>query len=253
VLLNSLINGTNLSTQSVTTTAQAYTLSFYGTGTITLSGAFSGSLIGSGAFPTRSTLTFTSTAASLTLTVSGTVQYAQLEAGSFATSFIPTAGASVTRSQDSASVTGANFSSWFNPSAMTFFADVDIVGRPTGHTNGLMILGGTGGSGLLMYNNSGTTDTINTFDDTTSITTSPTVSMTAGNIVKQCAAFSGTGLSVCSNGNTVVSSASYNGHFAAATSLTIGGGGGSSWCGHIQRIRAYRQDLPASKKQALTA
>ena len=39
---------------------------------------------------------------------------AQLEAGAFATSYIPTTSASVTRAADSATMTGGNFSSWFN-------------------------------------------------------------------------------------------------------------------------------------------
>lgn len=39
---------------------------------------------------------------------------AQLEAGAFATSYIPTGAASVARTADSATMTGTNFSSWFN-------------------------------------------------------------------------------------------------------------------------------------------
>jgi hypothetical protein len=114
LLLNSSLAGTNLATQSVTVTAVAHTLSFYGTGNIVLTGVASATLTGTGAYPTRSTLTFTPTAGSLTLTVTGTVQYAQLEIGSFATSFIPTAASQVTRVADVATIQGSNFYSWYN-------------------------------------------------------------------------------------------------------------------------------------------
>jgi hypothetical protein len=119
-LLNSLIDGTDLATQLVTVTAAARTLSFYGTGTVVLSGAHSATVVGAGAYPTRTTLTFTPIAGVLTLTVTGTVQFAQLELGAFATSFIPTDGTTKTRNADLASITGTNFSDWYNSSAGTF-------------------------------------------------------------------------------------------------------------------------------------
>jgi hypothetical protein len=117
---NLLLNSASLSTQSVVVTAVPYTLSFYGTGTITLSGASTaGPLVGSGVFPARSTLTFTPTAGTLTLTVTGTVEYAQLEAGSFASSYITTAGASATRSSDLPTVTPID--SFYNQNEGTVF------------------------------------------------------------------------------------------------------------------------------------
>jgi hypothetical protein len=107
---NLLLNSATLSTQSVTVTATAHTLSFYGTGTVTLSGASSaGPLVGTGVYPNRVTLTFTPTAGTLILTVTGTVSNAQLEVGSFATSYIPTAAATVTRNADMASVATSQF------------------------------------------------------------------------------------------------------------------------------------------------
>ena len=119
---NILLNSATLSTQSVTTSATAYTLSFYGTGTVTLSGtSTAGPLAGTGAND-RVTLTFTPTAGTLTLTVTGTVSNAQLEAGSFPTSYIPTTGTALTRSADVASITGSNFSSWYNPNQGTIYA-----------------------------------------------------------------------------------------------------------------------------------
>lgn len=126
LLLNSLIDGTSLATQIVTVTAAARTLSFYGTGTVVLSGAHSATVVGTGAYPTRTTLTFTPTAGALTLTVSGTVQFAQLETGAFATSFIPTTTTALTRNADVVTMTGTNFSSWYNSSQWSIKAIYNV-------------------------------------------------------------------------------------------------------------------------------
>lgn len=84
---NLLLATDTLATQSVTVTAVAHTLSFTGTGTVTLTGAsIAGPLIGTGA-GNRVSLTFTPTAGSLTLTVVGSVTLAQLELGSTATAY----------------------------------------------------------------------------------------------------------------------------------------------------------------------
>lgn len=86
-------------TQTRTVTATAHTLSFYGTGSVTLLGVATGTLTGTGAND-RVALTFTPTAGSLVLTVSGTITNWQLEAGSFSSTLIPTTTATVTRLAD---------------------------------------------------------------------------------------------------------------------------------------------------------
>lgn len=100
---NLLLNAgsaSSLSTQNVTVTAQAYTLSFIGTGTVTLSGTSSaGPLVGTGS-NNRVSLTFTPTAGTLTLTVSGSVTYAGLVAGSLQGPIIATAGSTATAARD---------------------------------------------------------------------------------------------------------------------------------------------------------
>jgi hypothetical protein len=48
---------------------------------------------------------------------------AQVEEGSFPTSYIPTTGTTVTRAADLASIEGTNFSSWYNQSEGTVFVD----------------------------------------------------------------------------------------------------------------------------------
>jgi hypothetical protein len=116
-----------LATQTKTVTAVAHTLSFYGTGTVVLSGAHSATVVGTGGYPNRRTLTFTPTAGNLTLTVTGTVQFGQLEAGLFCTSYIRNTGnGQVTRAADVAPIftAGGNFTSWYQATEGTVFVDV---------------------------------------------------------------------------------------------------------------------------------
>lgn len=122
---NEFLNSDVGATQSFTTVAGTYTLSFYGTGTITLSGAATGVLVGTAAFPVRSTLTFTSTAASLTMTVTGSCSFVQLEAGTEASSYIPNTSTRTTRLTDNISNSASNtvpLSSWYNAVGGTFTA-----------------------------------------------------------------------------------------------------------------------------------
>jgi hypothetical protein len=53
---------------------------------------------------------------------------AQLEAGAFPTSYIPTVASQVTRSADAASMTGANFSSWYRADEGTMYAEGLTIG-----------------------------------------------------------------------------------------------------------------------------
>lgn len=105
---NLLLNSSTLSTQTRTVTnGTEYTLSFYGTGSITITGttsvggssASSRVVTGTGA-TVWTTLTFTAGTTSLTFTVSGSCTKAQLEAGGWATSWIATTGSSASRSAD---------------------------------------------------------------------------------------------------------------------------------------------------------
>jgi hypothetical protein len=54
-----------------------------------------------------------------------TIRFAgpQLELGAFTTSFIPTTGTAATRAADVASITGTNFSSWYNQTEGTMYAE----------------------------------------------------------------------------------------------------------------------------------
>jgi len=106
-------------TQTKTVTAVAHTISFYGTGSVVLSGVHSATVNGTGTNVLTS-LTFTPSAGSLTMTVSGTVTDGQLETGTVATSRIPnpTTGTAL-RTGDFAGggISGAALSALLTPTA----------------------------------------------------------------------------------------------------------------------------------------
>jgi hypothetical protein len=102
---NLFLNSATLSTQGVTTSAASHTVSFYGTGSITLSGTHSATINGTGA-NNRVSLSFTSSSGTLTCTVSGSVTNAQIEALSYATSYIPTTSGTVTRTSSLSAISG---------------------------------------------------------------------------------------------------------------------------------------------------
>jgi hypothetical protein len=112
-------------TQTVSVTATPHVLSFYGTGSVTLSGAYVSTVTGSGAYPSRMEVGFTPGAGNLTLTLSGQVQAPQLETGETATSFIPTGSPPGIRTDDNATV---SLGPWFDTNAGTLVFSGYVLG-----------------------------------------------------------------------------------------------------------------------------
>lgn len=72
---------------------------------------------------------------------------AQLEAGAFATSYIPTTSAQVTRAADVATMTGTNFSDWYRQDEGSFVCDwAQSLTTSTADTFGLFLVSGTSGA-----------------------------------------------------------------------------------------------------------
>ena len=123
---NLFLNSDSLSSQVVVTGASNYTITFEGTGTITFSGSYVGSLVGVGdGYQNRVSLTFTATAGSLFCTVSGDVNFAQCENLDYATSYISSGLSTTTRLADE--ITGAGDSSTFNSSEGVLFAEINAL------------------------------------------------------------------------------------------------------------------------------
>ena len=96
---NVLFPSATLATQSQTVTAGTWTLSFYGIGSVVMSGTATGTLAGTGA-SNLVQLTVTATAGSVTFTVTGSVTKAQFEPLPYASGQIATTTAAVARTKD---------------------------------------------------------------------------------------------------------------------------------------------------------
>jgi len=249
---NLFLNSATGVTQSVTVTAAAHTLSFFGTGTITLTGtSTAGPLVGTGA-ANRVTLTFTPTAGALTLTVSGSCTNVQLELGSFASSPIVTVGSTVTRAADVATIT--TLGPWYSSTAGALVAEYSLLYvKPTGlqiaaqlddatpSTNriGLFAVGSTGAANVSI-----TTATVAQFSNNhaaavAGTTTKLAVTYTTNDVIS---ALNGT-LSALDTSVTL----------PVVTQLRIGHRGADYLNGYIRRIRLWRSRLVNTTLQDLTA
>lgn len=76
---------------------------------------------------------------------------AQVEAGAFPTSYIPTTSAQVTRSADTASMTGTNFSSWYNQAEGTLYVQGSSSSQQTGTYRGYVSIVSDSSNGLGIY------------------------------------------------------------------------------------------------------
>ena len=247
---NLLLNSATLGTQSVVVTAQAYTLSFYGTGTVTKSGTASGALVGTG--PQRVQQTFTPTAGTVTVTVTGSVLNAQIEVGGFATSYIPTAGASVTRSIDNCTISPANMGFFTGSPGGSWFMEFDYFNAP---------LAGNRVIGRLDFGSVGTTpiqlaatNNISQFDGATQ---TDTVVVQPNTIVKVVTTWAPGQGKICTNAGAVNVAGLATGYaIYATTGLKLISTGtavnATSVSGHLRRVAYWPRVLTNAEMQQVT-
>lgn len=74
----------------------------------------------------------------------------QVELGAFATSYIPTVASQVTRAADAASMTGTNFSTWYNQGEGTLYTETRALSDTIGDVSNGLSIGLTAGSASSM-------------------------------------------------------------------------------------------------------
>jgi hypothetical protein len=187
---------------------------------------------------------------------SGMLLYnAQLEAGSFATSYIPTVASQVTRSADVATMTGTNFSSWYNQSEGTFVASFDqnavnsevgYVGEVRTDNNNRIQLFANNGAGQTQFTvrNGGVVQA----------DLATTGSITQGAVIKAAYAYKASDFATVRDGGAAA--AGSTGSIPTVTSFLIGSTQVASNLelnGHIRQIAYYNTRLSNATLQALTA
>jgi len=178
---------------------------------------------------------------------------AQLEAGAFVTSYIPTVASQVTRAADVAAITGPNFTPWYNQSAGTFVVEGD-----SGVNVSLSIYvpvsanDGTANNRIqpFIYNGKwGGSVRVAGVDQADLQQNS---SFTANVPAKIALAYAVNDFAVSVNGNTALTDTS--GSLPTVNQLAIGQVINSNFLnGHIRSIRYYPSRLSNAQLQALTA
>ena len=183
----------------------------------------------------------------------------QLEAGSFATSYIPTSGSTVTRAQDTPLITGTNFTDFYNQSEGTLVLSADIGYLATSNQTAVafedtsnvsatfIAMGyntGGGGSGTAgaWYNSSGTTSAFAAHN----------IGITINTEFKQAYAYKLNDFSSVANGSTPITDTS-----GGLTSLIDRVRFGiyhydGMTSGHIRQFKYYNKRLPNAQLQGLT-
>jgi hypothetical protein len=174
---------------------------------------------------------------------------AQLEAGAFPTSYIPTTTTALTRNADVASMTGTNFSGWYNQSAGTFVVQSQQLG--TGNAFIFTASDGTVNNRIAQFRN-GTTLS-NRVVTGGSATNPGDLTIVSQSLVSS--AIAATAGSAIAAANGTLSSASTPVSLPTIDRLGIGVDNASATPlnGHIRRIAYYPTRLANAQLQALTA
>jgi len=253
-----------------TGTVAARTVTFNLTsGTVTTTGATwtsaSMTAVGNGWYRCVGTISATSTASDTLFFVGNNtgdgysgiyIWGAQLESSSFSTSYIPTVASQVTRAADAASMTGTNFSSWYNQAEGTLYAEgvsVDSIAGTTARRYA-EINDGTGNSFLSVEFRNTTQSRFNVLSSAVSQAT-----ITSGGAINQFSklvgAYATNSFAFSANGS--LGTPDTSGNVPVVTQLSIGNradtASGGCINGHIRKVAYYPLAATSAQLQGLTS
>ena len=178
---------------------------------------------------------------------------AQVELGSFPTSYIPTTSAAAPRSADVCSITGADFTNIYNSSSGTFVSD-SMIANLIGDNRGIAQIDSGTSDNVIRHQYSSSIGGFNTLlranVDTPTILSAATGA--AYTIQKRATAYTGTNFASTTNGGSVTTATRT--FPVGLNTLRIGSISAGSLVlnGHIARIKYFKKRLPDAKLQSLT-
>ena len=173
----------------------------------------------------------------------------QLEQGAFATSVIPTTTATVTRAADVASIGSSAFTSFYNQTEGTVFADANVGSGAFPYAYG--ISDGTGNNRIILYRvaNPATSSTLFDLRVDSGGSNSASLSLSAAT-TRFGFAYKANDFAVSGNGGAPVTDTS--GAVPSVNQMTIGGPTFFQCNGTIKRLVYWNSRLPNSTLQAIT-
>lgn len=181
---------------------------------------------------------------------------AQVEAGAFPTSYIPTTAIALTRAADLAAMTGTNFSSWYNQSEGTVSVAFDVYAPsvPDGYGRVYQIDDGTLNNNIALLKNNGFGSVYYGYVGVANVVqvTLFTPAILANIPVKVATAYKLNDFAQSTNGESVTTDTS--GTIPTVTQMRIGSTSGSAAMnGHIRRITYFNRRLANSELQLLSS
>jgi hypothetical protein len=174
---------------------------------------------------------------------------AQLEAGSFPTSYIPTVSSSVVRSADVCSITGSDFSGFYNPVEGTMITGASTNGF-TANNNALSAIESGVGNVIRIINRVAQGNRLSAI--VSGVTLTPASNYNTINVVyKTAVAASASGADYVIDGTQIPDV--FTGSTLTADNLKFTGIASSTSNNTISSFRYYKKRLPVAKLQALTA
>ena len=174
---------------------------------------------------------------------------AQVEAGAFPTSYIPTVASTVTRAADVASMTGSNFSSWYNQSEGTMY--LKAVSKAEQYLLEIPTTGGGNYHVIAINSARAQLATVNTTTQASIFSPVGSYNLNVANSV--CTAWTQDSFAITSNGTTVANDTS--GTVPTVDLLAIGRrnlGGANYSCSTFARLTYYPTRLQDFQLQQLT-